>query len=404
MKFEHEFISLLFGLIFLTGSVSALDAKIWTDKQVYAEGDYVKIYIQLPREKFSSCETHLIDPSGNEITTGSGGCVAGINEIQHMGAQPEEKYNESGKLEEFVSSLISNGVENGRLGDKFGKWGVKVLAKKEDGMISTLTTDFEYKYFNSIVGFCKLENEKTTTCNFLGSPFEVTRRGDGCGPNPVDIQISYFGGVKKFQIAQGDEADLDMGLISVTNIGSPCAVDSLSLRFNKAILPEETYISASVSDKKIDAKIDGELKSFSLPQDDKVKIIDARVAGEEGLKKLSIDVDNKKNVLLLESGGVAAETNLSLSIENTKLQAESKGEKFDINILPDTALEKFGLKLDSIESFEIQSGSAIYFIKGSKNVKILGLVPIELTLESKIDATTGVVKSIEKPWWSFLAF
>ncbi|MBN2127074.1 MAG: hypothetical protein JW703_01620, partial [Candidatus Diapherotrites archaeon] len=30
--------------------------KIWTSQKVYTQGEYVKVFIELPKEKFDSCE------------------------------------------------------------------------------------------------------------------------------------------------------------------------------------------------------------------------------------------------------------------------------------------------------------------------------------------------------------
>lgn len=374
--------SLIFVFLLLVSPIFAQEAKIWTDQNTYGEGDYVKINIQLPREKFSSCETHLIDPSGYEFSIGEGGCVAGITEVfdERFMTAPEERYTESGQLE-VASSVISDGGEYGRLGDKFGTWGIKVLVKKDGQVWQTLTTNFEYKYYNSIVGFCRLENEKTKTCEFLGSPFTITK-GEGCGPNPVEITISYFGGTHTLNIKLGDKAELTVGLITVRNMGSPCSADVLNVRFDKAIPSEETSIKASAENKKMEAKIDGETKTFSLPTEEKTQIIDARVNEENKLKKISVEIDNTKDVLVIKSNDVSAETKLPLSVEGSHLYVESKGEKVEINILPDTASEKVKTELDSVQSLEIISGSVIYLAKGLKNGKYT---------EVKLDGTTGQI-------------
>ena len=131
-----------------------IKAKIWTDQETYGKGDYVKINIQLPQEKFSSCEVYLIDPSGYEFSTGMGGCVAGVTEFfdERFMKQPEERYTQSGQLEEFVTSLIEDDIEYGRLGDKFGTWGIKVLVNKSELVWQTLTTKFDYNNGSSSGG------------------------------------------------------------------------------------------------------------------------------------------------------------------------------------------------------------------------------------------------------------
>lgn len=387
----------LFSLNSLLNTVFAQESKIWTDKDTYGEGDYITVYIQLPEEKFSSCDTYLIDPSGREFHTGGGGCGAGVTERfdSRWMTEPEETYTPSGEIWEFSSSYY--------LEDNFGTWGVKVLVKQDDQVVKTLTTNFEYEYYNAIIGHCRLENEKTKICEFLGSPFEITKDG-GCGPNPVEITVSYFGGTHTFNIAQGDTETLTVGLITVRNMGSPCAADVLNLRFDKAIPPTGTTIKASVENKNIEADIDGEMKTFSLPTEEKTQIIEARVEEEDRLKKIYVEIDNTKDVLVVESNDVEAETELDISIEGSQLYVDSAGGKTEINILPDKAVEKLEATIDHVENIEIQSEDIAYSIKGSKDARILGFIPTRMSVETKMNITTGQISEVTKPWWSFLAW
>lgn len=398
MKTKILVILTVFVFLFFLNTVFAQESKIWTDKEIYSEGDYVKVFIQLPEEKFSSCETYLINPSGYEFQKGAGGCAAGVTE--HLDprfmTEPKKVYKQTAMLTEFLSSYSEY------LGENFGTWGIKVLAKKDDQVVKTLTTSFEYKYFNRIVGSCTLKNTKTKTCEFLGSSFEVTRNGD-CGPNPVDITIKYFGGTKSLSLKQGETDMLPIGLIVVRNMGSPCAADVLNLRFDKLITVEETSLKISAEEKKIEAKIEGESKTYSLPSEEKRLIVEGRVEEIGKNKKIYISVDNVKEVLSLESENITADTKLPIGIEITQLYVEVNDVKSEVNILPDTVLEKAKTEVSSIESIEIKSGSSVYSVKGFRDARILWIFPVKLNMEIKIDTATGQIKEIEKPWWSFLA-
>jgi hypothetical protein len=61
-------------------------------------------------------------------------------------------------------------------------------------------------------------------------------------------------------------------------------------------------------------------------------------------------------------------------------------------------------KATKIENTTSSEQKTIYKIVGQKYVKILGIFPISLDVEVKIDADKGNIISIEKPWWSFLAW
>jgi len=366
--------SIFIFLIFLSPAV-AQEARVWTDKSIYSEGEYVKVFVELPYI-VDSCEGYLITPQGNEIPIGPSVCGPFIH--YKTGELVQRTH-----FTTFVTSLIENNVEYGYLRDNFGIWGIKIIVKKDGQIDRVLNTSFEYKYFNKIVGTCTLENTKSKNCTFLDSVFEVTRDG-GCGPYPVTITISYFGGTKTLSLAEGDSEMLDDSIL-VINRGSSCGEGILHLRFDKFISPEET--SLKVSTESIEAKIGNESKSFSLPTEEKTLVIEGRVDEMEKSKKINILIDNVKNVLILESANVSADTELPIGIETAQLYVEVNGTKSDVNILPDTAAERAKAELTSIESIELIGGSALYLIKGLKNGE---------TKEVKIDARTGQLITEEK--------
>ena len=111
-----------------------------------------------------------------------------------------------------------------------------------DQEINVEEIETEFINDNLVVGYCNLRNERTKICEFLGDQFTITRI-DGCGPyNPVEITVSYFGGTETLKIVQEGEASLGNGLMTIKNMGSPCSLDFLNLRFEKVIeeIKEET--------------------------------------------------------------------------------------------------------------------------------------------------------------------
>lgn len=397
-KMKKAILFSIFISLFFIGSVLAQEARIWTGEEIYSDGDYIEIHIELPEQEFSSCETHLVDPQGNEVTIGEGGCVAGIIEIfdERYMTEPEEKYVQSGMLEEFAASIVENGVEYGRLGNNFGNWQVKVLVKQNNEVWQTLTTSFEYQYFNFITTQCDLVNENAKTCEFLGQPFQITK-GEGCGMQPVDITVSYFGGTQNLDIAQGDKENLQIGLITVRNMGSPCAENVLHLRFDKAIPSLNSPIIISPTEKLIKVKIDGRDEQFALPKE-KSQIVEAKIKSENGLGEISIYAD--KEVLSINSNNIIAETNSQITIENSQLYLEQAGKKTEIKVLPDKATKL--AELDSTEKINLEGEN--YIVKGTDEEKVLGIFPTNLEKETIIDVTNGEIKEIKQPWYGSLAW
>lgn len=51
-----------------------------------------------------------------------------------------------------------------------------------------------------------------------------------------------------------------------------------------------------------------------------------------------------------------------------------------------------------------QLTNSVYKISGFKNVKLLGIKSMKMKVKIEIDAQTGNILKLEKPWWRFLVF
>lgn len=94
----------------------------------------------------------------------------------------------------------------------------------------------------------------------------------------------------------------------------------------------------------------------------------------------------------------------------------SNGNEIEMKVMPDTAakraLEK--LKLNRCEESEgcvlelkeVPVGSAkklAYQIQRERKARFLGIIPANMEVEATVDAETGDIISLKKPWWAFLA-
>ena len=125
------------------------------------------------------------------------------------------------------------------------------------------------------------------------------------------------------------------------------------------------------------------------------------------------------NRFILEVGGVSADCPFNLTQEQvqnrTKLYAGlSNGRNAEIKVMPDTAsetaLQRLRLKnCDencTIELKEVTAGNqarAAYEVKSQRNSKVLGLFGARMNVQAQVDAETGELIRVNKPWWAFLA-
>jgi hypothetical protein len=129
------------------------------------------------------------------------------------------------------------------------------------------------------------------------------------------------------------------------------------------------------------------------------------------------DEDNEKE---FSSNGIKARTYLQLTNEgeeegpmNVQL---SNGKNAEIKVMPDAASEKAleRLKLKNcveeqgciIELKEVGNGDEVkpvYEFRTQRSSKVLGLFKAKMEVEAQVDAETGKLIKVKKPWWAFLA-
>ncbi len=121
----------------------------------------------------------------------------------------------------------------------------------------------------------------------------------------------------------------------------------------------------------------------------------------------------------LRVGGVNADCECNLTQEEfqnrTRLYARmSEGRNFEIKVMPDvaseTALERLRLR-NCDEDCEIElrevgvgdNARLAYEMKTQRNSKVFGLFGARMNVRAQVDAETGELISVNKPWWAFMA-
>jgi len=126
--------------------------------------------------------------------------------------------------------------------------------------------------------------------------------------------------------------------------------------------------------------------------------------------------DERKEII---AGKINARTGLNLTIEDienmTALRAYlSNGRHAYIKIMPDkaslVALERLGAKCAerncTVELKEVGEGNKTrlaYVVETEKESRVFLLFKNKMIVRAEIDAETGEIIKIKKPWWAFLA-
>jgi len=86
-------------------------------------------------------------------------------------------------------------------------------------------------------------------------------------------------------------------------------------------------------------------------------------------------------------------------------ESQNISNKKQINILPEDAIkvseiDKESAKIELIEKYQ----KPVYSVVGMKQAKLLFIIPVLMEVKTEVDAETGKVISVNKPWWSFLTW
>lgn len=121
---------------------------------------------------------------------------------------------------------------------------------------------------------------------------------------------------------------------------------------------------------------------------------------------------NDAGQVTIKSGDVEATSADKVTVVENKLYIEnSNGKNSEVKIMPETASEKaierlgdLGFNIELKEVGQDDNAKPVYSLGAEKQVKLLGFIKLRMRINAEVDAQTGEVISVKKPWWSFLAW
>lgn len=142
-------------------------------------------------------------------------------------------------------------------------------------------------------------------------------------------------------------------------------------------------------------------------------------------KIMTIQAGRSGNIIIITINKIQVETELEVEAENeeedglqernrTRLKARLKdGTKKEIKIMPDTASERALERLRlrncvaeegcTIELKEVGNNRLAYELQAERHMKVLALFTAKAQVKAQVDAETGEIIIVKKPWWAFLA-
>ena len=167
----------------------------------------------------------------------------------------------------------------------------------------------------------------------------------------------------------------------------------------------------------INTEIDKNVKEKRiLAEEQIIRNLENTAKEKEIIKKNESDFIERK---IMISNSVKIDSKLNISIRkignSSKIGVYLSNDEFiEIKYLPDQAsaiaLKNVNKNLEGLESRielkEVEIGKKnklVYQVNAEKKIKILGLFESYLKVKAYVDAETGEVIELEKPWWIALA-
>jgi len=147
------------------------------------------------------------------------------------------------------------------------------------------------------------------------------------------------------------------------------------------------------------------------------RVVAGNYRGANGQQMMIQEKANSR--VRLEVGGVGVDCDCNMTQERvnnrTMLKTKlSNGRNAEIKVMPDvaseTALQRLRLRACDgdceIELREVGKGDGArlaYEVRMHRQSKFLGLFSMGMDVEAQVDAESGEVIGVKKPWWAFLA-
>ncbi len=112
-------------------------------------------------------------------------------------------------------------------------------------------------------------------------------------------------------------------------------------------------------------------------------------------------VSGGKDVAVLNSNGVVANTSLPLELNTTGIYVKIGDTKKELKVLPDMLSKTKTANIKRIELKNIEQ-EPVYEVKALREGRVLGLFPVSMDIEMRVNANNGETELTKKPWWSVL--
>ena len=178
--------------------------------------------------------------------------------------------------------------------------------------------------------------------------------------------------------------------IVVENLSADCGgVVTIPVNVNRTAVPAGDVVIAEGSSVRLVDRVSsgvvyGEVRSFSMERN---------VTGSVGFDS------TPRNVFLVKTAEDISPDSDPVAMTSHSFEPDITSAGGNATVLQDMLPDTFEVK-----SVELKGAGQepAYEVIATKDVRILGLVPVSMDIEMVVDASNGEIEITKKPWWGFL--
>ncbi len=123
-----------------------------------------------------------------------------------------------------------------------------------------------------------------------------------------------------------------------------------------------------------------------------------------GEKRLRVMVEG--NSAVIEADGVKVKSMVQVRVEGNMLVSARSGRPIKVGPVKVVQEVKSRVRAETVMDVElVDNGKGpVYVVKAEKPARLFGIIPVSVTVDAEVNAESGSVVAVQRPWWAIFAF
>ncbi len=123
-----------------------------------------------------------------------------------------------------------------------------------------------------------------------------------------------------------------------------------------------------------------------------------------GEKRLRVMVEG--NTAVIEANGVKVRSMVRVRVEGNMLVSARSGKPIRVDPVKAVQEVKSRVRAENVMDVELvdNGNGPVYVVKAEKPARLFGIIPVSVTVDAEVNAESGSVVAVQRPWWAIFAF